>query len=94
MLEVVPAVEIDEAVTVEVVLDDEHAAGLVAVEFLARLGVALDVGDLGVSEDGDVVVSRFLGPAVEPEARGDFEVVERHGGGEAAMGGVERRGRD
>lgn len=78
MLHLRAAVHVDEAVAVEVVLDDDDGSGLVAVELAARLGVALDVRDGRAFEDGDVVVGGGLGLAVEPEAGGDLEVV-KHG---------------
>ena len=57
---------------VELKGDDEYLACFVAVEFFAGFGVARDVGDFGVFEDGSVEVGGFFGIAVEPEAWGDF----------------------
>jgi hypothetical protein len=53
---------------------DEHHWG---VGIRAHVAEPIDMQDSGVLEDRDVVIGRFFGVAVEPEARGNQL---RHGG--------------
>ena len=80
MLHLRAAIKVDEAVAVKVILDEKDGAGLVAVEFTAGFGIALDIRNRGVTKDGDVIVSGGLGLAVEPEAGSDFEVIKHSRG--------------
>jgi hypothetical protein len=70
----------NEAVPVELKLHDQDK--IVGIDVVAaEPEVVLDVGDLGVGEDGCVKLGGFFCVAVEPEAGGEFELGERgHGG--------------
>ncbi|KAG7133667.1 hypothetical protein HYQ46_009271 [Verticillium longisporum] len=71
-VEVRPAVETRELLPVHLKLDDEQAAGLLAVVGLAGRGVVLSMRDLRIWKDGDVELGGFFGVAVEPETRGEL----------------------
>ncbi|MCY1373054.1 hypothetical protein D9M69_603040 [compost metagenome] len=82
------AVEGGEALAVQLETDGQYRARFLAMDFLARLAITADEGDLRVGEDADVEIGGGLGLVVEPQARGDGVDPLAH---DQSPGGVERR---
>src|SRR5690242_9383232 len=67
-----PAVERGEALAVELKLDGQDRARLLAMDVAPGLGVAAELVDPRILEDGDVEIGRLLSLRVEPQTGCDF----------------------